>query len=155
VEVPPTGGDDEADEADGDCEPADDLAGAATERRQSAHEQGEPADGPNRLTDLCKPDASVRLERECECEHGAMIAAAADGAVLIAFRPSCVEKMGLPVGEGILSIPEIAWELFLGIYCTTRLPPPRMPDRRRGHATHDAGPDAALARSRRAHLTVA
>jgi hypothetical protein len=44
VEVAPAGREDEADEADRDREPADNLSGTAAERRQSADEQGEPAD---------------------------------------------------------------------------------------------------------------
>ena len=86
MEVAPAGGDDEAGEADGDREPAEDLAGASTERRQAADEEGEPADAADSLTDLRKSDPRVGLEHERECEHVPMITATADGAGPIAFR---------------------------------------------------------------------
>ncbi len=86
MEVAPAGGDDEAGEADGDREAADDLAGATTERRQSADEEREPAYGSNSLADLREPDSGMRLEHERECEHRPMITAAPDGARPIAFR---------------------------------------------------------------------
>jgi len=78
VEVAPAGRENQTDEADGDREPADDLPGAATERRQSAHQQCEASDGSNSFPNLREPDACVALDRDCECEHGAMIKDTAD-----------------------------------------------------------------------------
>jgi hypothetical protein len=80
VEVTPARRENEADEADREREASDDLSGAAAERGQSADEERETTDRPDRLTDLREADSGVSLDRDCECEHSSMITTAADGA---------------------------------------------------------------------------